>query len=216
MFFSYANLQHSQKRHCYQFLWDMLFQECFWSRSINSRVVFYRDIKPLGFAWWLYIAIKHSREFIKHYINHKGATLNSLKISEMSLKILSWMLLYCRQAHLVKKYFSRYNHPHILRMCSNHHREMMSSTSDIEISGKTQNYCLKSVCNFKVTRFSLSLFCNNIIGLLGTYSIEIYLSYIFNSLYYKANVCRLPFFVNVTLDLFIVKLLTRIEYVIPG
>ena len=56
----------------------------------------------------------------------------------------------------------------------------------------------------------------NIIGLLGTYSIEIYISYIFNSLYFKADVCRLPFAVNVILNLFIVKLLTRIEYVIPG
>ena len=28
---------------------------------------------------------------------------------------------------------------------------------DIEISGKTQKYCLKSVCNFKVTRFYLIL-----------------------------------------------------------
>ena len=40
-FFSYANLQRSQKRHCYQLHWDTLFQECFWSRSINSRVQFY-------------------------------------------------------------------------------------------------------------------------------------------------------------------------------
>ena len=28
---------------------------------------------------------------------------------------------------------------------------------DIEISGKTQKYCLESVCNFKVTRFYLIL-----------------------------------------------------------
>ena len=69
---------------------------------------------------------------------------------------------------------------------------MTGSTSDIEISGKTQSYCLKSVCNFKMTRFSLILLCNNMIGLLGTYSIGIHISYIFISLYFKADVCRLP------------------------
>ena len=44
---------------------------------------------------------------------------------------------------------------------------------DIEISGKTQNYRLKSVCNFKVTRFYLILPCNQHNWTSGTYSIEI-------------------------------------------
>ena len=35
--------------------------------------------------------------------NHKGATLNSLKISEMSLTILSYMHVLFRRAHLVTK-----------------------------------------------------------------------------------------------------------------
>ena len=55
---------------------------------------------------------------MKLHINHKGATQNSLKISEMSLMILSCMHVLCRQAHLVKKELSRYNDPHILRMGS--------------------------------------------------------------------------------------------------
>ena len=45
--------------------------------------------------------------------------------------------------------------------------------SDIEISGKTQNYRLKSVCNFKVTRFYLILPCKQHNWTSGTYSIEI-------------------------------------------
>ena len=43
----------------------------------------------------------------------------------------------------------------------------------IEISGKTQNYCLKSVCNFKVSRSSVILLCKQRNCTLGTYSIEI-------------------------------------------
>ena len=39
----------------------------------------------------------------KLYRNHKGASLNSLKISEMSLTILSYMHVLCRRADLVKK-----------------------------------------------------------------------------------------------------------------
>ena len=35
--------------------------------------------------------------------NHKGATLNSSKISDMSLTILSYMHVLCQRAHLVKK-----------------------------------------------------------------------------------------------------------------
>ena len=37
------------------------------------------------------------------HINQKGATLNWLKISEMSLMILVCMHIFCWQAHLVKK-----------------------------------------------------------------------------------------------------------------
>ena len=46
---------------------------------------------------------------------------------------------------------------------------------DIEISGKTENYRLKSVCNFKVTRFFLTLPCKQHNWTSGTYSIEIIL-----------------------------------------
>ena len=69
MFFSYANFPRSPKRHCYELHLDTLFQECFWSRSINSQVVFYRGIKQLSFASssWLYTPIKPSRSFIERY-----------------------------------------------------------------------------------------------------------------------------------------------------
>ena len=66
MCFSYANFQRSQKRHRYQLHWDTLFQECFWSRSINSRVGFYRG------AEWLYTPIKPFRSCIKHYLFHRS------------------------------------------------------------------------------------------------------------------------------------------------
>ena len=39
----------------------------------------------------------------KFHRNHNRATLNSLKISEMSLTILSYMRVLCRRAHLVKR-----------------------------------------------------------------------------------------------------------------
>ena len=39
---------------------------------------------------------------------------------------------------------------------------------DFEISGKTQNYCLKSVCNFKVSRSSFILLCKQHNWNLGT------------------------------------------------
>ena len=61
-----------------------------------------------------YNVIKNSQ-----YINKKGETLNWSKISEMSLMILVCMHIFCWQAHLLKKgHFVRYNHPHILCMCS--------------------------------------------------------------------------------------------------
>ena len=50
MFFLYANFQRSQKRHCYQLHWETLFEECFWSRSLNSQVGFYEGIKARGEA----------------------------------------------------------------------------------------------------------------------------------------------------------------------
>ena len=51
--------------------------------------------------------------------NHKGASLNSLNISEMSLTILSYVHVLCQRADLLnKKHFSRYSHPHIVCMCS--------------------------------------------------------------------------------------------------
>ena len=58
--------QRSQKRHCYQFHWDTLFHEWFWSRSINSRVGFYWG------AEWLYTPIKPSRSCIKYYLFHRS------------------------------------------------------------------------------------------------------------------------------------------------
>ena len=87
MFFSYANFQRTQKRHCYQLHWDTLFQECFWSRSINLWVGFYRGIKPRGKAEWLYIytTIKPSHEFIKHYFNSPVKNSWNLEIKGSTL-----------------------------------------------------------------------------------------------------------------------------------
>ena len=59
---------------------------------------------------------------------------------------------------------------------SNIHKALWSDDRllcDIEISGKTQNYRLKSVCNFKLTRFYLILPCKQYYWTPGTYSIEI-------------------------------------------
>ena len=47
------------------------------------------------------------------------------------------------------------------------------------VSGKTQTYCLKSVCNFKVTRFYLILLCKQHNWTSGTYSVEIILGCVF-------------------------------------
>ena len=92
----------------------------------------------------------------------------------MSLTILSYMHVLCRQLIWQKKHFSRYNHPHILCMCSKALQSDDRLLCDIEISGKTQNYRLKSVCNFKVTRFYLILTCKQHNWTSGTSSIEIY------------------------------------------
>ena len=80
MFFLYANFQRSQKRHCYQLHWETLFQECFWSRSINSRVWFYEGIKARGEA----------RPPAYLDLTRKNASRNSLvklRISSHELKI---------------------------------------------------------------------------------------------------------------------------------
>ena len=72
-----------------------------------------------------------------------------------------------------KKRFSRYNLPQILFMCSKALWSNDRLLCYIEISGKTQNYRLKSVCSFKVTRFYLILLCKQHNWTSGTYSIEI-------------------------------------------
>ena len=117
---------------------------------------------------------------LKLHRNHKGASLNSLKISEMSLTILLFLTIssslhvLCRRADLVKKkHFSRY----ILILFACALLKALQSDDkllcDIEISGKTQNHRLKSVWNFKVTRFYLILPCKQNNWTSGTYSIEI-------------------------------------------
>ena len=76
----------------------------------------------------------------------------------MSIKILSYMHVLSWRADLVKKgtflgiiilIFFAFS----LRHCT----AMTCYYVKIEISGKTQNYRLKSVCNFKVTRLYLIL-----------------------------------------------------------
>ena len=69
--FSYSNFQYSRKCHCqYQLYWGTFFQECFWSRSINSRVRFYRSIKPRD---------ETLRSFIKHYITYEKSKTHNLR-----------------------------------------------------------------------------------------------------------------------------------------
>ena len=93
----------------------------------------------------------------------------------MCRTILSYMHILSRRADLLnKKHFSRYNHSHILCMCSKTLYSDDRLLCDIEISGKTQNYRLKSVCNFKVTRFYLILPCKQHNWTSGTYSIEMF------------------------------------------
>ena len=115
-------------------------------------------------------------------------------MSDMSLMILECMHVCCWQAHLVKMgHFSRYNHPHILCMCSKSLQSDDRLICDIEISAKTQNQCLKSVCNFKVTRFYLILLCKQHNWTLGTYSIEIitHKSQMRNSIFVQSVKCLL-------------------------
>ena len=96
----------------------------------------------------------------------------------MSLMILECMHIFSWQAHLVKKgTFLKYPHIllHVLLVII---ETLMTGyvyhiPCDIEISGKTQNYRLKSVCNFKVIRFYLILLCKQNNWTLDTYSVEI-------------------------------------------
>ena len=91
----------------------------------------------------------------------------------MSLTIFSYMHVLCRRADLVKKeHSSWYDHPHILCICSKALQSDDRLLCDIEISGKTQNYHLESVCNFRVTRVYLILPCKQHNWTSGTYSIE--------------------------------------------
>ena len=64
---------------------------------------------------------------------------NSLKIGEMSLTILSYMHVFFRRAHLVKKDFSRYKHPRVLCMCFKalESDDRLLCDIDHEISDKT-------------------------------------------------------------------------------
>ena len=92
----------------------------------------------------------------------------------MSLMIVSCMYnFFWRQAHLVnKKHFSRYDHSHahILRIKSLYRDERLLCES--KISGKTNNYYLRSVCFFAVTWFYLIWLCKQHNRALGTDSIE--------------------------------------------
>ena len=45
-----------------------------------------------------------------------------------------------------------------------HCRVMTGYYVTLKYKAKSQNYCLKNVSNFKVTRFYLILLCNNILG----------------------------------------------------
>ena len=90
----------------------------------------------------------------------------------MSVMILECMhVFFLWQAHLVKKgtflAIAILISLHVLFYRDGDDRLLC----DIEISGKTQNYRLKSVCNFKVTRFYLILLCKQHNWTLGSYSI---------------------------------------------
>ena len=57
------------------------------SRSINSRVGFYRGIKPRGEARWLYTPIKPSRPFIQHYFTSNFSNGIANKDASCFLKV---------------------------------------------------------------------------------------------------------------------------------
>ena len=96
-----------------------------------------------------------------------------LNVSEMSDMILECMYFFLLASSFGKKgHFPRYSHPHIITCALSHYRDGDDRLlCDIEISGKTQNSRLKSVCHFKVTRFYLTLLCKQHNWTLGSYSI---------------------------------------------
>ena len=77
--------------------------------------------------------------------------------------------------------FSRYNHPYILCMSSKSLQSDDRLLCDIEVSCKTQSYCLKSVCNFPVSRSSVILLCKQHNWTLGTYCIQLRFNRLSNS-----------------------------------
>ena len=120
-------------------------------KAINRPLIVYCFKLPRSKMSWFFCQpdfpkSSHKVARLLHITDHNGATQNSLKITEMSLMILSCMHVLCRQAHLVKKALSRYNDPHILRMGSKSlQREWQATMWHWNISrGKIQEYSLKS------------------------------------------------------------------------
>ena len=62
-------------------------------------------------------------------INHKGATVNSLMISKMSLMILSCMHVLCRQAHVVKQ--GTFLHPKNMRIIIPANNRMTEQSAEL-------------------------------------------------------------------------------------
>ena len=110
----------------------------------------------------------------KLHIIPKGATLNSLKISEMSPHDSRMHACLLLATHLVKTGHKILGIIFLIFFaCALSHYRVMTVICDIEISGKSQNYCLKSVCNFNVTRFYSILLCRNHNWTLSIYSIGV-------------------------------------------
>ena len=111
----------------------------------------------------------------KLHRNHKGTFFNSLKISEMSLTILSSMHVLCRRADLVKKSTFLGIIILIFFACALRHCRVMTGyyvTFRYQAKPRTI-YRLESVWNFKVTRFYWILPCKQRNWTSGPYSIEI-------------------------------------------
>ena len=128
----------------------------------TKNILFYSSLVVLCLYMYMYIYIliaqkwqRNRSEFVKDQWNVSQDSL----IHACSLSASSFAKI---------KHFSRYNHPHILRMSSKAFKSDERLLCDIDISGKTQNYCLKSVCNFQVTRFYLILLCKQHTWTLGT------------------------------------------------
>ena len=99
--------------------------------------------------------------------NNKGATLNSLKISEMSLTILSHMHALCRRAHLVKKR-STFLGKIILRFCAcalRHCSVMTGYYVTLKYQAKPRTIAWKVFATLKWLDSTSFCFTNNIIGL---------------------------------------------------